>query len=245
MREILVWFGLATLLTVARAAETAPIVHLAGDSTMATKPIDSPERGWGMSLHGLFKDPAMVHNHAMNGRSTKSFINEGRWDRLASLLRPGDYVIIQFGHNDEKVDRPAVGTDAATTFRDNLRRFIRETRAKRATPILATPVARRKFDRAGKLLPTHGVYPDAIRAVAAEETVALIDLEKATSAWLQAAGDEPSRKFFMWFAPGEHPKVPEGRQDDTHFVEAGAQKVGELACALIKEQKLELAKWVR
>jgi lysophospholipase L1-like esterase len=236
-------FSVATLL--ASAAEPVPLVYLAGDSTMATKPLDLPERGWGMALHGLFKDPAMIQNHAVNGRSTRSFINEGRWSRLVGALQPGDFVIIQFGHNDEKVENPAVGTDPATTFRDNLRRFIRETRAKQATPILATPVARRKFDAAGKLTPTHGVYPDAIRAVAVEEKVALLDLERATDTWLRETGDEPSKKFFMWIAPGTNPKIPEGRKDDTHFVEAGAVKVGELACALIKEQKLELAKWVK
>ncbi len=246
MRTMLIWMWVwAGAMTLGRGAEVAPVLHLVGDSTMATKPLDLPERGWGMALHGLMLDPAMVHNHAMNGRSTKSFLAEGRWARVASLLRPGDFVIIQFGHNDEKVDRPEVGTDAATTFRDNLRRFIRETRAKQATPILATPVARRKFDRAGKLTPTHGAYPDAIRAVAAEETVALLDLERATAEWLQAAGDEPSKKFFMWIAPGAHPKIPDGRKDDTHFTEAGALKVAELAGAQIKAQKLELATWVR
>lgn len=246
MRTMLIWMWVwAGAMTLGRGAEVAPVLHLVGDSTMATKPLDLPERGWGMALHGLMLDPAMVHNHAMNGRSTKSFLAEGRWARVASLLRPGDFVIIQFGHNDEKVDRPEVGTDAATTFRDNLRRFIRETRAKQATPMLATPVARRKFDRAGKLTPTHGAYPDAIRAVAAEEAVALLDLERATAEWLQAAGDEPSKKFFMWIAPGAHPKIPDGRKDDTHFTEAGALKVAELAGAQIKAQKLELATWVR
>jgi lysophospholipase L1-like esterase len=245
MRTMLWWImGLGAGVAL-RGAEAAPVLHLAGDSTMATKPLDLPERGWGMALHGLMRDPAMVHNHAMNGRSTKSFLAEGRWARVVSLLRPGDFVIVQFGHNDEKVDRPEVGTDAATTFRDNLRRFIRETRAKQATPILATPVARRKFDVAGKLTSTHGAYPDAIRAVAAEEKVVVLDLERATSEWLQAEGDEPSKRFFMWLAPGAHPKIPEGRKDDTHFVEVGAQKVAELAAAEIKARSLELAKWVR
>jgi lysophospholipase L1-like esterase len=228
-----------------RAADATPLVYMAGDSTMATKPLDLPERGWGMAMHGLFKDPAMIQNHAVNGRSTRSFIDEGRWARLAAALQPGDFVIIQFGHNDEKVENPKVGTDPATTFRDNLRRFIRETRAKQATPILATPVARRKFDAADKLQPTHGVYPDAIRIVAAEENVALLDLEKATSTWLQETGDEPSKKFFMWIAPGAHPLIPGGRQDDTHFVEAGAVHVAELAAAQIRELKLPLAQWLK
>ena len=228
-----------------RAADAAPLVYMAGDSTMATKPLDLPERGWGMAMHGLFKDPAMIQNHAVNGRSTRSFIDEGRWARLVAALQPGDFVIIQFGHNDEKVENPKVGTDPATTFRDNLRHFIRETRAKQATPILATPVARRKFDAAGKLTPTHGVYPDAIRVVAEEEKVALLDLEKATSAWLQETGDEPSKKFFMWIEPGKFAKLPDGRKDDTHFVEAGAVHVAELAAAQIRELKLPLAQWLK
>src|SRR3954463_894378 len=142
MRVLVTFVLFSAAVLVGRAAEAAPLVYLAGDSTMATKPLDLPERGWGMALHGLMKDPAMIQNHAVNGRSTRSFIEEGRWARLVAALQPGDFVLIQFGHNDEKVENPKVGTDPKTTFRDNLRRFIRETRAKQATPILATPVAR-------------------------------------------------------------------------------------------------------
>ena len=228
-----------------RAADAAPLVYLAGDSTMAIKQLDLPERGWGMALNGLFKDAAMIQNHAVNGRSTRSFIDEGRWSRIVAALQPGDFVLIQFGHNDEKVEDPKRGTDPATTFRDNLRRFIREARAKQASPILATPVARRKFDKDGKLQPTHGAYPDAIRTVAAEEKVPLLDLEHATSAWLTSVGDEPSKKFFMWIAPGAHPLIPGGRKDDTHFVEAGAVHVAGLAVAQMREQKLPLAEWLK
>lgn len=245
LRSLLFCFSFLASVSGLRAADAAPLVYLAGDSTMATKPLDLPERGWGMALHGLFKDPAMIQNHAVNGRSTRSFIDEGRWARLVGALQPGDFVLIQFGHNDEKVENPKVGTDPQTTFRDNLRRFVKDVRAKQATPILATPVARRKFDKNGKLQPTHGVYPAAIRAVAAEENVALLDLEAATSKWLQETGDEPSKKFFMWIAKGTNPKIPEGRQDDTHFVEAGAVHVAELAVAQIREQKLPLAQWVK
>ena len=245
MRALLFSVLTFAAVTLVRGADAAPLVYLAGDSTMATKPLDLPERGWGMALHGLMKDPAMIQNHAVNGRSTRSFIDEGRWSRLAAALQPGDFVIIQFGHNDEKIENPKVGTDAATTFRENLRRFIRETRAKKATPILATPVARRKFGADGKLQPTHGTYPDAIRAVATEEKVDLLDLEIATSKWLQETGDEPSKKFFMWIDAGTNPKIPEGRKDDTHYVEAGAVHVAELAVAQIKEQKLPLAQWVK
>ena len=222
-------------------AAATPRVFMIGDSTMANKPADLPEWGWGMALGEFLTDRAMVQNHAMNGRSTRSFIDEGRWQKVTDYLKADDFVIIQFGHNDEKVEDPKRGTDPATSFRDNLRRFVRETRAKSATPILATPVARRKFDRGGKLNDTHGAYPDAVRAVAKEEKVALLDLTVATMKWLEAVGDEPSKKFFMWIEPGTHPKIPDGRKDDTHFVEAGARQVAALAAGQIRELKLPLA----
>ena len=227
------------------AAAELPRVFLAGDSTMADKPLDLPERGWGMALGPLLREGVAVRNHAMNGRSTKSFLDEGRWGKLAAELRQGDFVVIQFAHNDEKREDPKRYTDPATTFRDNLRRFVREARARGATPLLATPVCRRKFDGAGRLRDTHGDYPEAVRAVAREEQVPLIDLERATAAWLQREGDVPSRRFFMWLEPGAHPRIPEGRRDDTHFVAAGAEAVAALAVAAIREQNLPLAPWLR
>jgi len=223
----------------------APRVFMIGDSTMANKPLDLPERGWGMALGSFLIDPAMVQNHAVNGRSTKSFLDEGRWGKVEAELRAGDFVIIQFAHNDEKKEDPKRYADAAGSFRDNLRRFIADTRAKGGTPILATPVCRRKFNAAGKLVDTHGDYPEAVRAVARAEKVALLDLTVATAQWLEAAGDEPSKKFFMWIAPGTHPKIPEGRKDDTHFVAAGATAVAGLAATQIRAQQLPLAKWLK
>lgn len=236
---------LLCLLSLGTAAAAAPRVFLAGDSTMADKPLDLPERGWGMALGAFFQPGVAVRNHAMNGRSTKSFRDEGRWAKLTGELQAGDFVIIQFAHNDEKQEDPKRYADPAVAFRDNLRRFIAETRAKGATPVLATPVCRRKFDRDGKLVDTHGAYPDAVRAVAREERVALLDLTAATAAWLQEAGDEPSRRFFMWIAPGTHPKIPEGRKDDTHFVAAGAEAVAKLAVTQIRAQQLPLAQWLK
>lgn len=231
----------------ALAAEpaVAPLVYMAGDSTMAQKPLDLPERGWGMAFSGFFKDAAMVQNHAVNGRSTKSFINEGRWERLVRAVQRGDFVIIQFAHNDEKVESPNLGTQPETEFRANLRRFVQDVRAKGATPLLATPIARRHFDPSGKLVPTHGIYPEVVRSVAKEEKVALLDLERATAKWLQQEGDEPSKRFFMWIAPGVNPKIPGGRKDDTHLVEAGALKVAELAAAEIRARQTPLAQWLK
>src|SRR5271165_3464793 len=98
------------------APNTVPQLYLAGDSTMADKPADLPEYGWGQALPRFFSNPAIVHNHAMNGRSTRSFIDEGRWQKIVDALQPGDFVIIQFGHNDEKIENPKVGTGVKTTF---------------------------------------------------------------------------------------------------------------------------------
>jgi len=234
-----------SLITIATTVHAAPRIYMIGDSTMANKPLNLPERGWGMAFGAFFKEGVTVDNHAVNGRSTRSFIDEGRWEKVRAALAPGDFVIIQFAHNDEKKEDPVRYTNPATTFRDNLRRFIADTRARKATPILATPVVRRKFDASGKLVDTHGLYPDAVRAVAKEKKVPLLDLTESTAAWLQAAGDEPSRRFFMWIEPGVYPEIPYGRKDDTHFVEAGATKVAELAVAEIRRQKLPLARWLK
>jgi DNA sulfur modification protein DndE len=226
-------------------AAAAPRVFMVGDSTMANKPLDLPERGWGMVLPEYFREPAVVHNHAVNGRSTKSFIDEGRWDKVVGELQAGDFVIIQFGHNDEKKEDPKRYTDPATSYRDNLRRFVRESRAKGATPILATPVCRRKFDANGHLENTHDGYPDAVRAVAAEEHVSLLDLERDTAKWLQGVGDEPSKQFFMWIPAGKYAKLPDGKKDDTHFVEAGARHVAELAIAEMRALKLGIVEMLK
>lgn len=239
------WLLLAFVAPLFAAPADLPRVFMIGDSTMANKPADLPEWGWGMALGDFLVRPDLVRNHAMNGRSTKSFLAEGRWEKVRAELRAGDFVIIQFAHNDEKKEDPKRYADAATSYRDNLRRFIAEARAAQATPILATPVCRRKFDRAGKLVDTHGAYPDAVRTVAREENTPLLDLERATARWLQAAGDEPSRRFFMWIEPGAHPKIPEGRKDDTHFVEAGARVVAGLAVDEIRRQQLPLAAWLK
>ncbi len=231
-----------------QAAETPrnpPRIFLIGDSTMANKPLELPERGWGMALPALLQEGVKVENHAVNGRSTKSFIDEERWDQVRAALEPGDWLIIQFGHNDEKQEDPRRYADPATTYRDNLRRFVREARARGATPLLATPVCRRKFDAAGTLVDTHGAYPDAVRAVAMAERVPLLDLERATAAWLQAAGPEASKAFFMWIAPGAHPKLLEGKQDDTHFVAAGAEHVARLAVEEIRRLHLPLVDWLK
>lgn len=223
----------------------APTLFIAGDSTAANKSKAAhPERGWGQLLPEFVIPPAKVDNRALNGRSTKSFIDEKRWQKLVADLRPGDWVVIQFGHNDEKLDKPALGAPARGAYRDNLLRFIREVREKNAYPILATSVARRRFDEAGALVDTHGDYPVVVRELAAEEKVPLLELNRLTSGMEQEAGVEGSKKFHLWFAPGEHPAVPKGLQDDTHYSELGARRVAALAAGEIHRLGLPLARWI-
>jgi lysophospholipase L1-like esterase len=221
---------------------SAPHVHLAGDSTMADKPTDppNPEHGWGQLLPKFFKDPAMIVNHAANGRSTRSFITEGRWKKLVDALQPGDWVVIQFAHNDEKIFPNARGE-----FQDNLRRFVEDVRAKKANPILATPCARRSFDEAGKLVDTHGDYPDVVRDVAAAAKVPLLELNRLTMTLEEGHGAEGSKRLHLWIAAGEYQRQPEGYQDNTHYSAYGAERVAALAVQEIIRLRLPLADWLR
>ena len=211
-------------------------IHLMGDSTMADKDTTkgNPERGWGMLFGEYFKPSVRVVNYAKNGRSTLSVINEGIWDRVKGSLRPGDYLFIEFGHNDEKVHKAGVGVPAWGAYQENLRTFISAAREAGATPVLLTPVARRKFTGGVLDETTHGDYPAAMKEVARQTGTILIDMESATIDWIKAAGDEASRPFFMWVEPGKCEAIPGGRQDDTHSTEAGARRNCRIVCDSIR-----------
>lgn len=215
-------------------------IYLIGDSTMSIKQTKSyPETGWGMPFVYFFDESVTVDNRAMNGRSTRTFIDEKRWQPVADNLHEGDYVLIQFGHNDEVPTKKSYTTEAE--FRANLIRFITESRAKKATPVLITPVARRQFDAAGKIQDTHAVYANLVRNVATEYKTPFIDLNKQSQDLLQTFGVENSKLLFLQLAPGEHPNYPEGKEDNTHFSELGARKMAELVLANIKSLQLDLA----
>lgn len=215
-------------------------IYLIGDSTMSIKQIKAyPETGWGMPFTAFFDSTVQVDNRAQNGRSTRSFMTENRWTPVVGNLQEGDYVFVQFGHNDE------VPTKATYTkpeeFTANLIKYIADTKSKKAIPILITPVARRKFDANGHITGTHDAYSALVRAVAQEQGVALIDLDKISQQLLEKMGPENSKLLFNWVEPGEHPNYPQGKQDDTHFSELGARKMAELVLAQIKALNLELA----
>ncbi|MEO8404473.1 MAG: rhamnogalacturonan acetylesterase [Chitinophagaceae bacterium] len=215
-------------------------VWLIGDSTMSIKEVKAyPETGWGMPFLNFFDSTVTVDNRAKNGRSTRSFMEEGLWKPVVEDMKEGDYVFIQFGHNDEVPTKKTYTKEE--DFRNNLKKYIADTRSKKANPILLTPVARRKFDSTGKIEETHAVYAQIVRDVAKEENVPLIDLAEKGKALYQQMGPEASKYLFNYLTPGEHPNYPEGKQDDTHFCELGARKIAEIVLAEIKNLKLELA----
>ncbi len=239
VRPVFSCLSLLILLGFTRPAD--PItVYLIGDSTLAIKQVKAyPETGWGMPFSHFFDTTVTVDNRAMNGRSTRSFIEENRWQSVLTTLHDGDYVLIQFGHNDEVETKKTYTPEAE--FRANLIRFIRESRDKKANPILITPVARRQFDAGGQVKETHEVYSGLVRAVANEYKIPLIDLDKDSQALLQQFGVENSRLLFLQLAPGEHPNYPAGKEDNTHFSELGARKMAQLVLAAIRDQHLPLA----
>ncbi len=255
----------ALILLCSSAANRKTTIFMIGDSTMANKDISNgkQERGWGMALQCYF-DPDYVHidNHAVNGRSTLSFINEGRWQKVLDKMKPGDYVVIQFGHNDEKApaDRH---TDPGSTFDYNLAKFVRETREHGGTPILMNCVVRRNFFMAAPendddeklrtqtfkdgvkmvegdtLVDTHGLYAVAPRDVARRMNCLFVDANQLTHDLEQGLGTEASKRLHMWFLPGQEPSEPKGKQDNTHYNIYGAHQVARLlADAMCQEVPL-------
>jgi len=216
-------------------------IFMAGDSTMSIKETKAyPETGWGMPFVYFFDSSIAIVNKAKNGRSTRTFISEGLWASIIENVKPGDYVFIEFGHNDEskeKVDRYTTPEE----YKANLTKFVTETRNKKGFPILLTPVSRRKFDANGTALETHEVYSPLVREVAKEQNVPLIDMDEKSKELLQQMGPENSKLLFNKLAPGEHPNYPDGVDDNTHFNELGARRMAELVLQSLKDMKIGLA----
>ncbi|MBT2450794.1 rhamnogalacturonan acetylesterase [Streptomyces sp. ISL-43] len=236
-RAVTAGTGLALTLAASRAS-AAPrgsgrtrTLYVAGDSTAAQKYADAaPETGWGMALPFFLHKHVPVANHAVNGRSTKSFIDEGRLTSILDVIRPGDLLLIQFGHNDQKATDPTRYTEPWTSYQDNLCRYVDGAREHGALPVLATSVERRRFDADGTALRTHGEYPAAMRQVAREEGVDLIDVQELSLALWQRLGPETTKTYFNWTA---------AEQDNTHFNPPGAIAVARLvATGLLRTRAL-------
>ena len=219
-------FLLILLIKISTFAQKVTIYGI-GDSTMAdkVKPNENPEHGWLQVFPSFLTKDAIVINKAVNGRSTKSFINEKRWDSVYNVLRPGDYVFIQFGHNDGKTTDSIRYTNPHTSYRYNLIRFVKEAREKGAIPILFSSVMRRHFNEQGVLISTHIEYTQETRLIAQEFNVPFIDLEYFTELLELAYGPEKSKKLHLHFKPGENSYYPEGKEDDTHYSLLGANEV--------------------
>lgn len=274
--KITLLLGLLFVLTAFTPAKRNITIFTIGDSTMANKKLEggNPERGWGQMLSRYFTDDITIDNHAVNGRSSKSFINEGRWDAVLSKIQKGDYVFIQFGHNDEK-DDPNRHTDPGTTFDANLKKFVEDTRAKGGIPVLFNSIVRRNFGKADRnavanaikqddirngidpkapkdsieegetLIDTHGAYLISPKNVAKELNVTFIDLNSLTHKLVEGMGPQKSKELYLWVEPKTVPALPNGREDNTHLNVHGASVIAEMAVKAVAEAIPELQQYVR
>ena len=222
-------------------------IFLIGDSTMANKPLEdnNPERGWGQVFNTFINDDVVICNHAKNGRSTKSFFDQGLWKVVLDSLKTGDYVFIQFGHNDAKKTDSLRYAAPFGAYRDNLIMYVNETRAKGAIPVLITPVNRRNFDSTGRIIDSHVEYSKSMKEVAKEMKVPLLDLHKKSMILFDSLGDEATKNIFLWVNPNEYKLYPEGKKDNTHFTLYGATQVAKLVVECIKESDLPLKEIIK
>ena len=218
---------------------TKPVIFVVGDSTSsAYQQSERPRAGWGQALPLLLGPQAAVFDYAWSGASSKSFADAGLLDRVLALMQPGDYLLISFGHNDEKVTDPNRGTLPGTTFKEYLGRYIEGARARGGKPVLVTSVERRRFDSFGNAQDSHGAYPQAVRELAAASGTPLVDLTVSSKELWQQLGPEGTKQHFLHLAPGEHPQYPEGSQDNTHFQAAGALAVARLVARELQSKEI-------
>lgn len=224
-----------------RKMENQITIYIAGDSTAAMKlPEKRPETGWGEAFQAYFKENVRIENHAINGRSTKSFINEGHLAAIEKSIQPGDFLIIQFGHNDQKIEDPERGTLPYGDYQENLGQFIQVAFRKNAYPLLLTSVTRRKFEEDKIDYMSVGEYPQAMIQFAEKNHVPVIDIHRITTEFIGKIGNEESKKYYLHLPPGQSENYPEGIIDNTHFNEEGAKKVAQLIIEAIQQSDLPL-----
>ena len=221
-------------------------IWLIGDSTVCDQPLDrAPVTGWGTPFANYFDPSVTINNRARGGRSTRTFISEGLWQKVADSLKEGDYVLMQFGHNDEaKEPQYKDRYTPVPDYKTNLTRFITETRAHKAIPILVTPVTRMRFDKAGNVMETHKEYSAAVWETGKTSNTPVIDLDFMSRQLLQQFRQDNAKFLFMYVDSLQNPHYPNGRKDWTHFNEYGARRMAELVLSEIKKQQLPLADWI-
>jgi len=212
---------------------------MAGDSTMKPYHVGkTPQRGWGQELYKFFDTDVEILNKARGGRSTKSFIKQGLWQEIIDSVQPGEWVFIEFGHNDHDQSKTERYTPP-DAYKVNLEKMVKDVRSQDAFPVLFTPIAMRTFDSSGHYYDGHGVYPEKVREVANELEVPFIDLDAKFGDVISRMGSEKSKSLFMNFAPGLYDAYPEGHKDNTHLREKGAMTVARLVVQGIKDQNLK------
>ncbi|WP_159942384.1 MULTISPECIES: rhamnogalacturonan acetylesterase [unclassified Nocardiopsis] len=213
----------------------APRVFVAGDSTASTYAArEAPRAGWGQALGLFLGHGADVDNRALSGASSKSFADLGLLDALLADLRPGDRLLVSFGHNDAKSQDPARHTEPWSTYQEQLTVYLDGARERGARPVLVTSVERRRFTAEGAPRESHGDYPAAMRALGAREGVPVVDLTALSLELWGALGPEGTKEHFLWLAPGEHPNHPGGVEDNTHFQARGAVEVARMVARELK-----------
>lgn len=214
-----------------RPNQIAPTWYMCGDSTMTDQP-EWPYHGWGQLLKNFAPAGVAIENVAKSGRSSKSFMQERLLNAIECCLKPGDKLLIQFSHNDEKPDRER-RTEPWTTYPEYLSLYIDAARRRGAEPVLITPLARRLYNPDGTLRHSHDPYPDSMRALAQEKGVRLIEMERATEALITELGEEESKKIYLHFAPGEC-GLQEGLADNTHLSLEGASTYAQMFMKLFQ-----------
>jgi lysophospholipase L1-like esterase len=218
-----------------------PVIYLAGNSTV-TDQEEEPWASWGQMFPRFLKPEVVVANYAESGESLLSFKGEKRLQKILSLIKPGDFLMIEFAHNDQKPGGSHV--DPFTTYREELKFFIREVRNKGANPVLVTSMHRRKFDENGKIINTLEDFPEAMRQTAKEENVPLIDLNAMSKILYEALGPENSKKAFVHYPANSFPGQVNALADDTHFNPYGAYELARCVVESIKQQIPELSKFL-
>jgi|SRR5712692_4846101 len=218
-----------------------PTIYLLGDSTVCDQPRE-PYASWGQMLTGFFGPAVVIANNAESGESLRSSLGAKRLDKVLSTMKPGDYLFIQFAHNDEKERGEGVG--AFTTYKADLKRFVAEARKLGGIPVLVTPMHRRAFDAQGKITNSHGDYPEAVRQTAKEENVPLIDLNAMSKDLFEALGPQGTLKAFVHYPAGTFPDQPKELKDDTHFNSYGAYELAKCIVEGVKAAKLGITKYL-
>lgn len=221
--------------------DNVPTVYLCGNSTVVDND-QEPYTGWGQLFTSFFGDGVAIANNAESGLSANTFISGNRLEKIKSTLKAGDYVFVEFGHNDQK--QKGAGKGAYYSFAYSIKQFIDEARAKGATPVLLTPTRRRHFDENGRVKDTHGDFPAAIREIAARENVALIDLQEMTRVLIETMGEKESAKMFVHYPANTYRNQPNELKDNTHFSTFGAYEIAKCVVEGVKKAGLPLAKLI-